>query len=630
MTSGGKLDAGPVVAPSQHGGEPAADQVAVWTVTTPVAEYEITLGGTLDGFNSAAYVTTNNEKTMMEAPRFQPDRFLRLENIGGTDVVNPRVVINGRRQWHTAEDLLDSILRPGMSDREKAFALFRFFSRIDVQAHNNDLRVDEVVPDPDAAPGSNTFRERADPIKAVNCYYPSGCILSAANLVIMARRAGLPARLLAAAPLEGPYDQHGGAEIEYDGSYHYFDPEARTFFLRRDNETVASYEDIHRDPALVLRTHAHGFAARDCKGAFILLYREHFPPYQVPVEQWTHRMDLRLRPGEELVYRWRHEGRYRYGRNPRRAPGVPYRLANGLLRYSPPLRDRVYRDGIVQEVNTAMSSPGARFQGLCAVLAGQPASVTWKVESPYPIVGGRVLGRFVLGTEGYCEVDVCVGASWERVWVGEGRGVLDVAADVSPVLDPLTSPAIYSYYVRFTFGTLERPDAVGLQSVRLESDLQMSQTALPALSVGRNEVAVRTDGVGGQRGGMRLRVSHGWNESTESAPPAAPVEASWPPDGAVVALPELTELTWVNAVPDEVADHHVVVSTRPDFLLPVSPNFDRLVFAAESRWKVARSFLRRGVTYYWRVRSRNHWGCWSDWGPTWRFTVAASGRPGDG
>jgi hypothetical protein len=65
----------------------------------------------------------------------------------------------------------------------------------------------------------------------------------------------------------------------------------------------------------------------------------------------------------------------------------------------------------------------------------------------------------------------------------------------------------------------------------------------------------------------------------------------------------------------------VVVSTSPDFLSPVSPNFDRFAFGAAPRWKVSRSFLRPGTAYYWRVRSRNIWGAWSAWGPTWTFTV---------
>ncbi|MCL9792972.1 hypothetical protein [Frankia sp. AgKG'84/4] len=599
----------------------SATHVFEQIISTPAADYQITLGGTLDSFNTASYTTTDNVKTMMESPWFQPDRFLILANVGTVDVLCPRVVINGRRNWHSADDLLDSIIWPGMSDRAKAFALFRFFSRFDVQAHNNNLRVDDVMPDLNAAPGSNSFRERADPIKAVNSYYPSGCILSAANLVIMARHAGLNARLLAAAPLVGPFDKHGGAEIEYEGAYHYFDPEARTFFLDRDNEKVASYEEIHRDPALVLRTHAHGFAAQECKGAFIMLYREHFPPYEVPVEQWVHHMDLRLRPGEELVYRWDNSGKYRYGSNPRNTPGPPYRLANGLLRFCPNLRNSGYRGGIVHEVNTMISEPDTNVALLRPLISNHPASVTWKIESPYPIVGGRVFGKFVMEAEGGCSVSVSIGDSWRQVWKKEGAGVFHVEADIDSVLNALTSPAIYYYYVRFDFGTTGQPSAVGLDSVRLESDLQMSQTSLPALSVGRNNVSVRMRSPGRPVDGLRLRVSHGWVECAGAAPPAAPLHAVLPEDGGSVRAANLTELVWADDEVDDIADHHVLVSSRPDFLLPVSPNFDRFAFSAVPRWKVARSFLRPGLRYYWKVRARNVEGVWSQWSPTWTFTV---------
>lgn len=617
----GPLNLATTPEPCEEIGAEPAGHVDDRVLDKPTADYRITLGGTLDSFNSASYVTTNNDKTMREVPLYQPDRFLRLANVGTTDIVNPRVVVNGRRSWHSADDVLAGTLRPGMSDREKAFALFGLFSGIDVQAHNNDLRVDEIMPDLDAAPGFNTFRERADPIKAVNIYYPSGCILSAANLVIMARHAGLRARLLAAAPLDGPYDQHGGAEIAYDGAWHYFDPEARTFFLCRDNKTVASYEQIHRDPGLVLRTHAHGFAAQECRAAFIMLYRAHYPPYEVPVEQWTHRLNLRLRPREELIYRWQDRGKYRYGNNRRDRPGRPYRLANGLLVYQPRLDDPNYRDGIVHEVNTTMSGQGATPGVLHQVLPNHPASVMWKVESPYPIVGGRVSGRFVMRAAGRCWVSVCTGPSWHQVWEGRGAGVLDAVVDIDPVLAALTSPAVYSYYVRFGFGSEEQPSAAGLEAVRLESDLQMSQAALPALSVGRNVVSVRTDNKEDAAEELRLRVTHGWDESTASASPPAPRRAFSPTDGALVEAVSLRELTWSNGSPNEIVDHHVVVSTRPDFLIPVAPNFDRLTFTAASRWKVPRSFLRAGTTYYWRVRSRNGQGIWSAWSHTWTFTV---------
>ena len=72
-------------------------------VTTPTHTYEITMGGTLDGFNTAHYLDTYGGSKRLKS-KFEPNEYLVIENIGETDVVNPRIVINGRRDWHSADE----------------------------------------------------------------------------------------------------------------------------------------------------------------------------------------------------------------------------------------------------------------------------------------------------------------------------------------------------------------------------------------------------------------------------------------------------------------------------------------------------------------------------------------------
>jgi hypothetical protein len=216
---------------------------------------------------------------------------------------------------------------------------------------------------------------------------------------------------------------------------------------------------------------------------------------------------------------------------------------------------------------------------------------------------------------------VCNNSAWATVWEYQGEGSIDAEVDIDEALAALTSPAIYAYYVRVSFMAIGQSTAAGLAMVRMESDLQMSQTSLPALSVGSNLVSVDTDNREAASGDMRLRISHGWDESPAPPPPSPPRRAVAPGDGERVAARTLCELVWENDDTAAVADHHVIVSDRADFLMPVSPNFDRLTFSPTPRWKVSRSFLRPGSTYYWKVRSRSEEGAWSDWGPTWRFTV---------
>jgi amino acid adenylation domain-containing protein len=598
---------------------PRAQHLVDRILRGPNSSYPVHLGGTLDSFNTAAYLKAGTQN-VQEVPQFQPDRFLQVTNLSDSDVSGLRVSVNGRRRWHTLGELLGTVLHERMTDREKAFALFGLLSREDVQAHNNYLRVDDFLPDESTAPSANQFHERANPIKALNCYYVSGCVLSAANLVILAREAGLPARVVMASPVAGPHDGHAGAEIEYDGSWHFFDPEARTFFLDVDNETVASYEQIHRNPALVIRTHAHGFAAPTCRGAFVRDYRTAFPPYEVPVERWLSTMEITLRPGESFTFRWDHRGKYRYGSNPRRTPDIPYRLANGLFTYQPDLSRPTLRNEIVAEQNTLQTIFPDLGPLICPRSPGQPSSITWKVTSPFPIVGARVGARISLPDNAEARVLVCSSTQpWQEAWSGGGPGLLDVDVDLDGCLAPVESPAIHDYYVQTLFSAADT-QTMGLSFLRIDTDVQLSQTSLPALSVGHNDVLVESRDPSER---TLLRVRQGWDESTAYCSPAPPHGPIHPADGATVTVAELRTLRWKPGTDDgELADHHVMVSTRQDFLYPIAPDLNRLTFTPQPVFEPARSFWRPGVTYYWRVRSRNRWGVWGDWSPAWTFVTA--------
>ena len=355
----------------------------------PSRGYLISMGGSVDGTNSAYYAETYGG-FMREAVGFEPNAYVVIENTGDADVINPRVVVNGRRDWRSVGAILAEVLRPGMSDEERALALYRHCSSYQVQAHENDLRVDQPFVDDASHPSRNTFKERGDPVKAANCYYCSGCSLSASNLVILCRAAGLEARALWISPLDR-YASHCVAEVKWDGRYHLLDPEYGAFYLTADNREIASYQEAHEDIALVQRTHHCGFANGEQPGhAVKYRYDLYYPPHEMPVEAWRHRMDITLRPGERLVRRWDNIGKYRHGDNPRHKEGIPHRLANGKLIYRPDLSGERYRRGIVGELNVSAGWEDGLAPRLHPCVAGAAAHVVYKVQSPYPIVGGLV------------------------------------------------------------------------------------------------------------------------------------------------------------------------------------------------------------------------------------------------
>ena len=616
-------------APKQH----------VQQVTAAEQTYEIRVGGTLDEFNTASYPPTYGGSMRVES-KFQPNAYVVVENVGEADVVNPRLVVNGRRDWFSADDILAGVLEPGMTEAEKAMAIWGFTASFEVQAHDNNRRVGpaytavgtETDNTDTSHPSRNTFKERANPVKAANAYYCSGCSLSAANFVVLCRHAGLIARAVWMSGLD-TFRNHCVGEVWYDGGWHLFDPERRAFFLEQDNTTVASYETLHRKPHVEVRTHNAGFASKGMK-PHAGEYKRYYPPHIMPVEQWLSTMALTLRPGETFVWRWGHDGKYRYGDNVRkRSHLVPYHLANGKLIYRPRLAGTAYLRGIVSDHNIQRTeTPGGPTKlrphvvrslgSKDKVIESPPAFVVYKVSAPYPIVGGLVGGKFFRKTDAdACRISVSVhDSNWTPVWSADRTGQVEAYVAVDGIMDPKNTHAIYDYYVKFELRATSAPMDTWMTDLYIETDLQMAATALPSLSVGANKVVYRD----ASEGPRRVRITHGWQESAATVPPRPPAEPVVPPDGGKVDLASLKTFSWQAAVdPDGkgIADHHIQISPRSDMRHAVSPNLDRLTFSGKPQWTLPQDWLVKGRTYHWRVRAKDAWGAWSDWSRVWRFTV---------
>lgn len=589
-------------------------------VTQPRHVYHIELGGSLDEFNTPRYQPTYGGSMRLEA-RFQPNQYLALENLGETDVVSPRIVVNGRRNWFTADDILAGIIRPGMSDEEKALALQAFLGSHEVQTHENNRRPGPSEPDMAGAPSRNAFKERANPVLALNCFYCGGCQFESSNFVILARRAGLTARAIWMSPL-GSYANHCVAEVFYGGAWHLFDPDQRVYYRDRDNLTIASYEALHNDPALVTRTDDNGFARAKPGNNYAERYKLYYPPHVMPVDEWLTTMDMTLRPGERFIWRWSHDGKFYCGANTRSKGSVPYNLADGKLIWRPRLAGPAFWRGALAGITVEQQGRGEADACLRPQVTSATAAVIYKIRSPYPIVGG-LLGAAVRcrTAEDRCVISVAArDGDWTPVWRSTGGGEQHPLIALDAALEPRQAPLLSEYLVRFELRAQAAPDDVRLSGIYFESDVQLSLAALPSLSVGGNEV-VYSDG---SPAGRRVRLTHGWAESSATRPPLAPAQPAAPADAATAALEDLTTLRWAPATDPEgepIAAYHIQVSPRADMLLPISNNFDRLLTSPKTEWSVPPGFLVKGQSYYWRVRAQDAWGAWSPWSPAWKFTV---------
>jgi hypothetical protein len=549
------------------------------TVTTAKHDYHVEHGGTMDGTNCRSPV---GGCFGVWEQTWESNRAVRMENVGDTDVVNPWLS-NGHNDFRTLWEIVAGALRPGMTDREKALALWHLQTTHRFHATTNDAEVN-------------------DPVKVFNVYGYTTCGDDSVCLAGLWRTAGLrvrPARVVG----------HCITQVHCDGRWNLLDGDMGPFYLLRDNATIAGEEDLVRDHDLLKRAHTHGILDADSRAAAewsagMFVYEGQAGGDRDSPHDTT--MNMVLRPGEALVWRWGHRVPVRYhGRVDLAGWGrrAPERVCNGLWEYRPDFTRDAWRRGAdaVQNVRTE--------EGALAAEPGKTGILVWTMRSPYVFVGGR------LEVEGEgAKFSACLdGTSWQE------------AGEDLNTLFPANGPARYAYRLR-----CELPPGARLLRLAVVNDLQMAPLALPGMVVGDNSFTY-TDQSTGPR---RVRLTHTWVERSVSRPPGAPPAPVFPADGGRTDGTDVV-FAWrppEGPGPDAVADYHFELSDRPDMAWPLSSNFIKLIGntadRGRPRYRVpSPGLLTPGRVYYWRVRARNAKGVWGPWGKTWSFTADGPAEP---
>ncbi len=542
---------------------PTQQHQHVETIDQAVHTYAIHVGGTMDGAN-----TRDPVGYTPYAQAWENNISVCLENVGAALVRNPWVVVNGRRLWRSLQEILAEVLTADDPPALRARRLWEFARRHRYHYTTGD---DEVK----------------DTVKMLNVYGYTLCWDEAYTLANLWQAAGLKIR-------RGVPHGHCTTEVFYDGAYHLLDSDEHLLYLRRDNRTVASEEDLARDHDLVRRGHAYGILAEQdpaTEARTAALFGYSGPRAGGRPLLARHRMDLELRPGEALLWEWADRGKYHgYGAR-------PPRLANGRLRFRPPLDASA---GTWAEQMANLISTGAM---LVPALPSEESWLQYRIAAPYVCVGGRVSG--VAGWRVELSFD---GASWAPVRDG------DLDAHFPPA-----GPPRYAYHLRLS------GRSVALQELAIETDLQMAPLSLPALEVGTNEIRYLDAG----EGPRSVRVTHVWQERGDVEPPARPTAARQPVPGAVADAAQV-EFAWEPVA--GAVDYEFRLGERADLGLALSPVFERLMSRTPgrgaARWRVpGPGLLNPGQVYFWRVRGRNAAGLWGPLGPAWRFTAAGPGVP---
>ena len=597
-----------------------ADRVRehVATVTRNRASYEVQFDGTVDGVMTRSPIG-------YEAYHqgFQPNRSVCMENIGETDVVNPWLIVNGKRNWRTVEDIVAEATAGCRTERDKAIAIWEFEKHHRFHACTWDA-------------------ECNDPVKVLNVYGYTLCGNDAHAISDLWRAAGLKVR-------RGFPIGHCTAEAFFDGRYHLLDGDEHIICLLRDNETIADEAEIVRDHDLMKRTHTYGILAAhdpivDQGSASLHWYDgERQGEHRSHV---GHTMHFTLRPGESIEWRWGHVGKqYTAGTMPK--PGEPRRdghgdlrrwgarayakLCNGKLRYTPDLRSPAAQRGVHSASNVMWQKNGDGVAVVRPARTQKTARIAWRIHSPYVIVGGKIELTVACKSEGD-RVRVLYsrdGKRWRDVWAAAGTGHDRFEIVLDDRLSPRGKPQ-YAYFVRLDMTAADDPADVALHAISFDTDVQMSMLSLPELAVGANKVRYVDDSPDGRK----VRVTHNWVERRREGPPNAPSAPAFPPDGATVEGTEFT-FEWQPATDprgEKIVDYHFQLGRRRDLRWTLSPNFDRLISLTPSKgkseWAIPDvGLLNPDTTYHWRVRAKNAKGVWGPWSETWQFQCRAPGVP---
>lgn len=550
--------------------------------------YTVMHGGTMDGANCRSPMGCGMNREGAIEQNWQSNRAVRMENVGQVDVIDPWLS-NGRSSFRNIHEIVAAAVVPGMSDAEKARALWQqqIRQRYHSSAGGEDL---------------------GDPVKVFNIYGLNPCGKDAMMMGGLWKQVGLkaaPVRLVG----------HAIAQVHYDGDWHVMDGDLGMIYLLRDNETLANDRQLARDHDLIRRTHTMGILvddsrARDERAAAMFVSEEPIKGNRACKEDTT--MKMVLRPGEAIVWRWGHLKEPKHVR-----PGeflYPDNICNGLWEYRPDFSAETWKKGTLQAENVTSGAGGV------APEAGKTGSIVWKIACPYPFVGGRLEAdasgaKFAVSPDG-------------KKWTDIGG---DFAAGAFDKFFSLQGEPYYQYQLR-----CELPAGARLTRLAVVNDLQMALLALPEMTLGKNSFTYTDKSpLEGRPEDRKVRITHEWVERSSNKPPAAP-EATYPPDGGQA---EGTDFAFRWDVPkdpdgDRIADYHFMLANRDDMRWPLSTNFDKLISRTADKGKAqytlpGTGLLTGGKTYYWRVRAKDQKGVWGAWSKTFTFTPKAPNYPLD-
>ncbi len=403
----------------------------------------------------------------------------RLEIVG--PVTNPKVVADRWIDPETPQTVLSYILKPGMTEREKAYAIFWYC------LENFSSNVPYIWDEARFACalgfghcGPRNYAQR-----------------------VLANAAGLRWRGL-------NLPSHNCFEFWFDGRWNILDVHMRAIFPDATGLVAASAAELAADPRLISRNYDADLSEmstveyppeRAQKYQDYLLgvygvFKEAAPEELGKRLPWDdNKIAYRLREGERIIFWWyRPERLIKWrGDPPIQTIVEPSDWTNPQLIYEPDLTSPAAAEGVVSAENIAW---GGGEVPLHPQRAGEPASVTWEISSYYNLMASTIEGEFAGGGEEdvvRLSLSVDGGKTWTPAWQHVGAGTVEATIPVSEVVSfeqDCYAKGLRSYLARLEMTAAQDPAQVGVARLKFTTELLTYNRALPALRLGDNRITV--------------------------------------------------------------------------------------------------------------------------------------------
>ncbi|MCG3179071.1 MAG: hypothetical protein BIFFINMI_01402 [Phycisphaerae bacterium] len=393
-------------------------------------------------------------------------------------VVNPRITTDSSIDCSSVQSVLAQIIKPGMTDEQKARACWEFM--LDHFYH--------WWP-PDEADAGGNVRDFA---KAINSYGFGPCFVCAPVETDLWAAAGYKTRCWT---ITG----HTIPEIFYGDAWHMLDADGRGWHRKADGQ-IASVEELSKDlklftePAersapyypegLPYEVHKqYEFWGPASKISDLYLSRKDNYAFNERAV-YGHPMFVDLRPGETLTLNDANAGKFvKWAKYPKEKPAGPQEevrrkttYGNGTLVWRPDLKT-ISRDDLLWAGSENVKLADGR---LVAVDASKPAVAVFRVFCPWVLVEAKALVTDLAGSPLKLEVSTDGGRTWGDAEAKDvASGIIAYDVNLSPRIE-----GRYEYLLRATLG-----DGT-IDSLSFANTFQIAPLSLPRLKPGKNKVTV--------------------------------------------------------------------------------------------------------------------------------------------